>query len=205
MRPLPVIPEIPLLAEGKATIGTREGLIVKVNCPVHFEFVAHAKCLGANVADVRFFTSVQVSVMRKLRPESVLGITARTRKGEMICVGFTVNVKRGALFEAFPALGTDIGALARVYSHVLRHILARGELDGADSARVVLDLLVGLTHVSPQPSRNAELLATQVAHARFLSRVDALVEDVRVRGVQLPQTHRAFVHFASVDYYFHLL
>lgn len=175
VRPLPVVPEIPLLAEGEATIGAREGLIVEVNCPVHFEFVAHAKCLGAYVADVRLFTSVQVRVMCQLCPESVLGIAARTRKRKMVRVCFTVNVKRGTLLEAFPALGADVGALARVYSHVLRHVLAGGELDGADGARVVLDLLVGLAHVSPQPGRDAELLAAQVANARLLARVDALV------------------------------
>lgn len=118
---------------------------------------------------------------------------------------FGVNVKRGALLEAFPALGADVRALARVYSHVLRHVLAGGELDGADGARVVLDLLVGLAHVSPQSGRDAELLAAQVAHARLLPRVDALVENVRVRGVKLPRTHRTFVHFSSVDYYFYLL
>lgn len=58
MRPLPVISEIPLLTEGEAAIGARERLIVEVNCAVHFEFVAHAKCLGAYVADVRLFPSV---------------------------------------------------------------------------------------------------------------------------------------------------
>lgn len=68
-----------------------------------------------------------------------------------------------------------------MYSYVLLEVLRVGEVLGAEAAVVPAHTLVRLREVSLQAVGRAELLAAHVTHARTLSRVDAFVEQVRVR------------------------